>query len=213
MVGKPDELRPGSCRFSGARPPRAARLRLPGGPGRHGHARCRRTPSSGGDRTRSCSRASWAATSGRPTASSACGRARWCARAGRRSRCWRPTDGELPRRRADERRASRCASSTTTSPSSPPAVPPGLPRFFGGAVGWLGYDIVRSFERLPSTKPDDLGPARALLRDHRHGRHLRQPARHREGGGGGRRRRRRATSIPAAPTTTPARASRRSSTA
>jgi anthranilate synthase component 1 len=38
-----------------------------------------------------------------------------------------------------------------------PAVPPGLPRFVGGAVGWLGYDIVRSFERLPSTKPDDLG--------------------------------------------------------
>src|SRR5262245_16186707 len=38
-----------------------------------------------------------------------------------------------------------------------PAVPPGLPRFFGGAVGWLGYDIVRSFERLPSRKPDDLG--------------------------------------------------------
>jgi anthranilate synthase component 1 len=39
----------------------------------------------------------------------------------------------------------------------PPAVPPGLPRFFGGAVGWLGYDVVRSFERLPATKPDDLG--------------------------------------------------------
>ncbi|HVR02695.1 MAG TPA: anthranilate synthase component I [Polyangia bacterium] len=38
-----------------------------------------------------------------------------------------------------------------------PAVPPGLPRFFGGAVGFLTYDIVRSFERLPSTKPDDLG--------------------------------------------------------
>ena len=38
-----------------------------------------------------------------------------------------------------------------------PAVPPGLPRFFGGAVGWLGYDIVRTFERLPATKPDDLG--------------------------------------------------------
>jgi anthranilate synthase component 1 len=38
-----------------------------------------------------------------------------------------------------------------------PAVPPGLPRFFGGAVGWLTYDIVRTFERLPSTKPDDLG--------------------------------------------------------
>ncbi len=38
-----------------------------------------------------------------------------------------------------------------------PAVPPGLPRFFGGAVGWLGYDIARSFERLPSLRPDDLG--------------------------------------------------------
>jgi anthranilate synthase component 1 len=38
-----------------------------------------------------------------------------------------------------------------------PAVPPGLPRFFGGAVGWLTYDIVRSFERLPATKPDDMG--------------------------------------------------------
>src|SRR5262249_35564928 len=38
-----------------------------------------------------------------------------------------------------------------------PAVPPGLPRFFGGAVGWLGYDIRRAFGRLPSTKPDDLG--------------------------------------------------------
>jgi anthranilate synthase component I len=38
-----------------------------------------------------------------------------------------------------------------------PAVPPGLPRFFGGAVGWLGYDIVRSFEKLPNAKPDDLG--------------------------------------------------------
>jgi anthranilate synthase component 1 len=38
-----------------------------------------------------------------------------------------------------------------------PAVPPGLPRFFGGAVGWLGYDVVRSFEKLPSLRPDDLG--------------------------------------------------------
>jgi len=38
-----------------------------------------------------------------------------------------------------------------------PAVPPGLPRFFGGAVGWLGYDVVRRFERLPETAPDELG--------------------------------------------------------
>src|SRR5437773_2022756 len=26
---------------------------------------------------------------------------------------------------------------------------PGLPRFTGGAVGYLGYDLVRSIERLP----------------------------------------------------------------
>ncbi len=38
-----------------------------------------------------------------------------------------------------------------------PAVPPGLPRFFGGAVGWLSYDIARTFERLPDLKLDDLG--------------------------------------------------------
>ncbi len=29
----------------------------------------------------------------------------------------------------------------------------GLPRFFGGAVGYLGYDMVRHFESLPSNKP------------------------------------------------------------
>ena len=29
----------------------------------------------------------------------------------------------------------------------------GLPRFFGGAVGYLGYDMVRHFEYLPTEKP------------------------------------------------------------
>jgi anthranilate synthase component 1 len=33
---------------------------------------------------------------------------------------------------------------------------PGLPRFCGGAVGYLGYDAVRWFERLPSTAGDEL---------------------------------------------------------
>ena len=32
----------------------------------------------------------------------------------------------------------------------------GLPRFFGGAVGYLGYDCVRQFERLPDQPEDDL---------------------------------------------------------
>lgn len=34
---------------------------------------------------------------------------------------------------------------------------PELPRFAGGAVGYLGYDVVRSMERLPSGPRDDLG--------------------------------------------------------
>ncbi len=32
---------------------------------------------------------------------------------------------------------------------------PGLPRFCGGAVGFLGYDLVRFFEKLPDAPPDD----------------------------------------------------------
>src|SRR5215470_7280647 len=41
------------------------------------------------------------------------------------------------------------------APYKPVAVP-GLPRFTGGAVGYLGYDMVRGFERLPSHAADDL---------------------------------------------------------
>ncbi|MCB9452022.1 MAG: anthranilate synthase component I [Anaerolineaceae bacterium] len=32
----------------------------------------------------------------------------------------------------------------------------GLPRFVGGAVGYIGYDVVRYFERLPETATSDL---------------------------------------------------------
>ncbi|MHB8171333.1 MAG: anthranilate synthase component I [Thermincolia bacterium] len=32
----------------------------------------------------------------------------------------------------------------------------GLPRFYGGAVGYFGYDLVRYIEDLPSTAPDQL---------------------------------------------------------
>jgi anthranilate synthase component I len=38
-----------------------------------------------------------------------------------------------------------------------PVAPPGLPRFFGGAVGWVSYDAVRAFENLPEQAVDDLG--------------------------------------------------------
>ncbi len=30
-----------------------------------------------------------------------------------------------------------------------PVAPAGLPRFWGGAVGWMSYDLVRGFENLP----------------------------------------------------------------
>jgi anthranilate synthase component 1 len=38
-----------------------------------------------------------------------------------------------------------------------PAELPGLPRFWGGAVGYWNYDTVRFFERLPAGRSDTLG--------------------------------------------------------
>ncbi len=38
-----------------------------------------------------------------------------------------------------------------------PVAVPGLPRFAGGVVGHIGYDMVRGFERLPARTTDDLG--------------------------------------------------------
>jgi anthranilate synthase component I len=44
-----------------------------------------------------------------------------------------------------------------------PAVVPGLPPFWGGAVGFFGYDIVRRIERLPDAPPDELHLPDALF--------------------------------------------------
>ncbi len=38
-----------------------------------------------------------------------------------------------------------------------PVVVPDLPRFFGGAVGYLGYDMVRHIEDLPSLNDAEIG--------------------------------------------------------
>lgn len=48
-----------------------------------------------------------------------------------------------------------------------PAKLPGLPRLIGGAVGYLGYDVVRDFERLPETavSPLDFPDSVFLLAD------------------------------------------------
>src|SRR5438105_9195650 len=39
----------------------------------------------------------------------------------------------------------------------------GLPRFTGGLVGYLAYDIARCFERIPATAQDELGLPDAVL--------------------------------------------------
>jgi anthranilate synthase component 1 len=45
----------------------------------------------------------------------------------------------------------------------PPVTLPGLPRFTGGAVGYIGYDVVRSLERLPNAPADDRGLPDAIV--------------------------------------------------
>ena len=40
---------------------------------------------------------------------------------------------------------------------------PGLPRFYGGLVGYIGYDTVRFFENIPDKNKDDLGIPQTLL--------------------------------------------------
>ncbi|HBF12491.1 MAG TPA: anthranilate synthase component I [Deltaproteobacteria bacterium] len=44
-----------------------------------------------------------------------------------------------------------------------PVEVPGLPRFFGGAVGFLSYDVVRSFEKIKEASLDDLGVEEAFF--------------------------------------------------
>src|SRR5262249_17787978 len=70
---------------------------------------------------------------------------------------WRDVEGGGPDHRA-EWAAADPAAALGEILSDFRAVPgPGLPRFRGGAVGWIGYDVVRAFEDLPARKPDDLG--------------------------------------------------------
>jgi len=59
----------------------------------------------------------------------------------------------------DPLEAVRVLSRRLRSPRSPE-----LPPLTGGLVGYLGYDVVRRLERLPSTTPDDLGmPELAMM--------------------------------------------------
>lgn len=44
-----------------------------------------------------------------------------------------------------------------------PAAPEGMPAFFGGAVGALGYETVGEFELLPAPKPGLAGPSTVMM--------------------------------------------------
>ncbi len=44
-----------------------------------------------------------------------------------------------------------------------PVILPGLPRFFGGAVGFLTYDTIRFFEKMPESTKDELDTPDALF--------------------------------------------------
>ncbi len=59
---------------------------------------------------------------------------------------WKEVESEDPLRDLDARLQAR-----------KPARVKGLPRFWGGAVGFFGYDVVRQVERLPEPPEDDLG--------------------------------------------------------
>ena len=61
-------------------------------------------------------------------------------------------DGTLERRTTDDPLAELKRLLGRHRPVSLPE----LPRFVGGAVGYLGYDTVRAFERLPAAAEDDL---------------------------------------------------------
>ena len=84
-------------------------------------------------------------------------RSAWKLERGRVS-VWEPDAGWTPAGAADpwtdlSRRLAKAA----------PAPDDRLPRFWGGAVGYFGYDLVRSLERLGPGPPDDQGLPAALV--------------------------------------------------
>src|SRR5215468_5707967 len=70
---------------------------------------------------------------------------------------WRDVEGGGPDHRAEWAAADPTAALAEIMSDFHPVHVDGLPRFWGGAVGTIGYDVVRAFEDLPTRKPDDLG--------------------------------------------------------
>jgi anthranilate synthase component I len=85
--------------------------------------------------------------------------AAWRLRAGRRVSEWTPERGWG----AERVSADPLGELDALLRATPPVDVPGLPRFTGGAVGYLGYDVVRCIEQLPDAPPDPLDLPEALL--------------------------------------------------
>ncbi len=86
-------------------------------------------------------------------------RGAWRLQGGNRVSTWSPETGWGEAREVADPLAELDARLRRFAPVSVP----GLPRFFAGAVGFLGYDVVRTIERLPDAPPDDRGWPEALL--------------------------------------------------
>lgn len=72
---------------------------------------------------------------------------------GRRIETWTPGDGWRDQGESDD----PLGAFDRMLQAQRPAEIPGLPRFWGGAVGYFGYDVVRLVERLPHAPDDDRG--------------------------------------------------------
>ena len=82
---------------------------------------------------------------------------RW--KAGTARVTWYDVDGGGPPKSVEWAIADPTAALAEVMGEWRPVEIPGLPRFWGGAVGWIGYDVVRAFEDLPARqKPGAAGP-------------------------------------------------------
>ncbi len=88
--------------------------------------------------------------------------ARWTFLGSEPAEAWRLDDDRISRWRPEE---GWTAEGATEDPFADfaawigrwqPVEVPGLPRFWGGAVGFFGYDTVRWLERLPDAPPRDV---------------------------------------------------------
>ena len=80
---------------------------------------------------------------------------------------WYDVDGGGPPRTAEWATNDPTAALAEVLGEMRPVDVPGLPRFWGGAVGWIAYDCVRAFEDLPArAKPDlELPPLAMVITD------------------------------------------------